>query len=251
MKIKVYLIDDEAPARRELRYLLKQMDDVEIVGEAPNGTIGLKGIRETRPDLVFLDIQMPGLNGLELSRFLAELPERPLLIFATAYEGYAVQAFEVEACDYLLKPFTMERVRKSVVKAEKSMRKEPPPPSTVSMERKAGTDFCKKIPLYKGEVIVPTAPENIRFARSAEGNIMVHAMDGRYRTKSTLNELEQKLAPHGFIRTHRCFLVNINHVLEVIPWFNGSFKLVMDDREKTEVLVSRYNAKELKKHFDI
>lgn len=248
MAIRAYIIDDEAPARRELRYLLERTEGVDVVGEAANSTAALAGIREARPQLVFLDIQIPGLNGLELARFLCALPEKPLLVFATAFDEYAVQAFEVEAVDYLRKPFTLERVAKAVAKAAKILFA---PAGSLAPKAREPGDICRKIPLCRGEAIVPTAPERIIFARSEEGEVVVHAIDGRYRTRFTLNELEQKLATAGFVRTHRSFLVNINHVREVVRWFNGSFKLTMDDKERTVVQVSRYNVKDLKKHFDL
>ncbi|ABB32915.1 transcriptional response regulator LytT [Geobacter metallireducens GS-15] len=240
--MRVFIVDDEAPARRELRYLLERVEGVEVAGEAANGTEALKGIRQTRPQLVFLDIQMPGLSGLELAQFLAELPTRPLLVFATAFQEYALQAFEVEAFDYLLKPFDKERLEKTVMKAARALA----PPAG----REPG-EPGRKIALYRGETIIPTAPERILFARSEGGEVVVHAGDGRYRTRFTLNELEQKLSPSGFVRVHRSFLVNTNHVREVVPWFHGSYKLIMDDREKSEIPVSRYNVKDLKRYFDI
>lgn len=245
--LRTFIIDDEAPARRELRYLLEQISGVEVVGEAANGTAALKGIRESRPGLVFLDIQMPGLNGLELARFLCELPERPLLVFATAYDEYALQAFEVDAIDYLRKPFTLERVAKAVAKARKAVS----PAAAPAVEVRHPTEPGRKIILYRGESIVPVEAARIIFARAEEGEVFVHAVDGRYRSRCTLSELEQKLAASGFVRSHRGYLVNINHVREVIPWFNGSYKLIMDDRERSEVPVSRYNVKDLKRHFDL
>jgi two-component system, LytTR family, response regulator LytT len=246
--LRTFIVDDEAPARRELRYLLEQVQAVEVVGEAANGTAALKGIRETRPQLVFLDIMMPGLSGLELAQFLAELPERPLLVFATAFDSYALQAFEVDALDFLCKPLTLERVARTVAKARKAVAPEAALPGPHA-QHPLGP--CRKVILYRGETIVPTSAERIILARAVEGEVFAHVIDGRYRIRGTLNELEQKLAAAGFVRTHRSFLVNINHVSEVIPWFNGSFKLIMGDRERSEVPVSRYHVKELKRHFDL
>lgn len=259
MNMKVFIVDDEAPARRELKYLLGQTGGVEIVGEASNGSAALKGIMETVPHVVFLDVQMPSLNGLELSNLLGRLPEKPLIIFATAFEKYALAAFDVEAFDYILKPFTIERIRKAVHKAAKYLQLKDAyalPEERLETARTAepkpeALEISKKVPLYKGEKIIPTSPKSILFARVEEGEIIVHTIEGSFRTKSTLNEFESRLSPYGFIRVHRSALVNTNHVKEVIPWFNGSYKLVMNDRERTEILVSRYNVKELKKYFNL
>lgn len=259
MKMKVFIVDDEAPARRELRYLLDQVGGVDIAGEASNGTAALKGIMDSMPHVVFLDVQMPSLNGLELSEVLCRMPERPLIIFATAFEKYALAAFDVEAFDYVLKPFTLERIKKAISKAAKNLNLHPERAAStgsaeagrniVSMQE--NPEFAKKICLYQGEKIIPVTARNILFAKIDEGEISVRTVEGSFGTKFTLNELESRLAPHGFIRVHRSALVNINHVREVIPWFNGSYKLIMNDRERTEILVSRYNAREVKNYFNL
>ena len=248
MTIRTLIIDDEAPARRELRYLLEQLSGVEVVGEAANGTSALKEIREIKPQLVFLDIHMPGMSGLELAQFLSELPAKPLFIFATAFDEYALQAFEVDAVDYLCKPFVLERVAKAVLKAVKALYLETTPHAVAVRD-----DFgaCNKIPLYRGESIIPTSPGQIIFIQSIEGELFAHAVDGKYRIHSTLNELGQKLSKSGFIRPHRSFLINSNHIFEVIPLFNGSYKLIMADGVRTEIPVSRYNMKDFKKYFDL
>lgn len=248
VSLRTFIVDDEAPARRELRYLLEQIPEVVVVGEAANGSAALKGIREEKPALVFLDIQMPGLTGLELAQFLAELPMRPLLIFATACQEHALEAFEVDAVDYLCKPFTRERVAKAVSKAARifaamAVTQETVPPKN--------SDACRKIPLYRGETIIPTGIEKIMFARAEEGEVWVHTVDGILRTRSTLGDLEQKLSQAGFFRPHRSYLVNSAHVREVIPWFNGGYKLIMGDKDKTEIPVSRYNVGDLKRHFEL
>ncbi|HMK44195.1 MAG TPA: LytTR family DNA-binding domain-containing protein [Dissulfurispiraceae bacterium] len=248
MTLRACIIDDEAPARRELKFLLDQIGDVEVVCEAGNGTLGLKKVRENNPDVVFLDINMPGLNGLELSQILADLPTRPLIVFATAYEQYALQAFDVSAFDYILKPFEIERLQKTFAKIRRTLHQ---PASADQLAAPAEAARILKIPAYKNDRIIPLAPEKILCARAVEGDVIIQTFDGQFLTKSTLNELEQKLVPHGFIRTHRSSLVNLQHIAEIIPWFNGSYKLILGDKQKTEILVSRYNAKELKKHLDL
>jgi two-component system, LytTR family, response regulator LytT len=257
MKLRVFIVDDEAPARRELKYLLAQTGAVEIVGEAASGSAALRAILESLPQVVFLDVQMPSLNGIELSHLLGRLPEKPLIIFSTAFEKYALAAFDVEAFDYILKPFTIERIQKAVSRALKFFQLievssvSDSRPESARLERIEPLEVSRKIPLYRGEKIIPTAPQSILFARVEDGEITVRTVDGSYRTRSTLNELEARLSQYGFVRVHRSALVNTNHVKEVSPWFNGSYKLVMNDRERTEIQVSRYNVKELKQFLNL
>lgn len=251
MTIKAFIVDDEIPAREELRYLLQQVEGIIVVGEAGSGNTALAGIRKTNPELLFLDIHMPGISGIELAQLLAQLPTHPLVIFATAFENYACEAFEVEAVDYLLKPFTLERVAKAVSKAARLMGSKPAPVDATTASGDGHEGCSGKLPLYQGERIIPTSPERIIFAQADEGSVHVHTATERYRSRSTLTELENKLGRHGFVRVHRSFLVNTNHVLEAIPWFNGSFRLTMDDRNRTEIMVSRYHAKDLKRSLDL
>ncbi|MFP5239815.1 MAG: LytR/AlgR family response regulator transcription factor [Acidobacteriota bacterium] len=248
--MNVFIIDDEGPVRRELRYLLGRIEGVTVVGEAANGTAAMQELRTLQPELVFLDVQMPGLSGVELSYLFDDLPRKPLLVFVTAYEEHAVQAFELDALDYILKPFTLDRLRKSIDKARRYLRLDSGQPSQPASAA-TPQPMEKRIPLYDGERIVPTHPKHIFYVSSDEGRITVHAVHGRYTAKATIAELEERLAPHGFFRAHRSHLVNLNHVAEIIPWTGGSYKLVMSDKERSEILVSRYNAKDLKAHFDL
>ncbi|KAB0665413.1 response regulator [Oryzomonas japonica] len=252
MTITVFIIDDEAPARRELRYLLEQVGDVDVLGEASNPSQGLQGIRETKPQLVFLDIQLPGLSGIELAQVIRELPDKPLVVFATAFEQFAVQAFNVDAFDYILKPFTLERVAKSIHKAGKALDtqvKARKPLAPQEIAHSPEKPDIKRIIVHKGGKMIPVPPESIVFIRATEGEALVHTTDGVFTSKSTLNTLENVLEPYSFVRVHRNSLVNLNCIIEIIPWFNGSCKLVMNDNGGSEVLVSRYNAKDLKQRL--
>lgn len=250
MSISVFIIDDEAPARRELRFLLEQVEGVEILGEAANPSQALRGIRETNPQVIFLDIQLPGLNGIELAQVIRELPGKPLIIFATAFEQFAVEAFNLEAFDYILKPFTLERVAKSIGKAEKAARAlrldSPIPPDSQHLLEK--TDI-KRVPVYKRGKMIPIPPDSIVFIRCDEGETLVHTVDEVFTAKNTLNALERILKPYAFVRVHRNSLVNMNRIIEIIPWFSGSCKLVMNDTHHSEVTVSRYNTKNLKERL--
>jgi DNA-binding LytR/AlgR family response regulator len=285
MSISVFIIDDEGPVRRELTHHLSRMEDVVVVGEAASAAKAMPGMRALAPDLVFLDVRMPGLSGLELAYLLGELPRKPLLVFVTAYEEHAVKAFELDALDYILKPFTRERLERAVDKARRALgvgeasgRIAPasrtgsalpgvegaipagqtgsPRPSLEAAAPGSPAELSppaneRRIPLYDGERIVPTHPKHIFHVASLEGRIVVAAVHGRYTARSTLAELEARLLPHGFFRAHRSHLVNLNHVAEIIPWSGGSYKLVMSDRERSEIMVSRYNVKELKEYFDL
>jgi DNA-binding LytR/AlgR family response regulator len=245
MQITVFIVDDEAPARRELRFLLEQIDGILVAGEAANGSEALKGLKKYHPDLLFLDIQMPGLSGLELAEVIGQLPNPPLLVFATAYQEFALPAFEVQAFDYLLKPFAPERLQQTIMKAYRHL--------TGSETASAEAPFAKvsKIPLYRGETIIPTSPDQIMFVCSEQGENRVQVGSESLRSRWTLQELERRLAPFGFFRPHRSWLVNCDHVREVVPWFGGSYKLVMADKERTEIQVSRYQIKELKQRFTL
>ena len=249
--MKVFIIDDEGPVRRELRYLLGRIEGVDVVGEAASGSSAMQELRTLQPDVVFLDVQMPGLSGVELSYLFDDLPRKPLLVFVTAYEEHAVQAFELDALDYILKPFTLDRLRKSIEKTGRYLRLSEAPPIQPASPPDTRQPLEKRIPLYDGERIVPTHPRHIFYVSSDEGRITVHAVHGSYTAKATIAELEERLAPHGFFRAHRSHLVNLNHVAEIVPWTGGSYKLVMSDKERSEILVSRYNVKDLKAHFDL
>jgi len=238
MTVGAFIVDDEAPARRELRYLLEQVPEVAILGEACNPSQALQGIREKRPQLVFLDIQLPGLNGIELAQVIGEFAEPPLIVFATAFQQFAVDAFSVDAFDYILKPFTFERVKKTVAKAVHAVGPERRP-----LPEQSG---IKRVLVQKRGKQIPVAPESIVFICAEEGEAQVHTRDGIFSSKSTVSALEELLAPYAFVRVHRNSLVNLNCIIEIIPWFSGSCKLVLNDAPRSQVLVSRYHAKELK-----
>lgn len=246
--IKVIIVDDESPARSELRFLLEQIKDVSVIGEAANGSAALKIISEIRPDVAFVDIQMPGLTGLELSKIISELKDPPLFVFATAFQDYAIKAFESEAFDYILKPFVFERVVKTISKASEYLEMKKIHDCAGGVP-KPGDTRVKKILLYDEEKIIPTSPSQIIFARRERSAVVVKTVCGTFISRLTLNALEARLSKSGFVRTHRSSIVNVNYIQEVIPWFNGSIRLIMNDKEKTEIDVSRYNAKNLKNHF--
>lgn len=260
--IRALLVDDEAPARSELRYLLEQTgDQVVVMGEAPSGEEALRLAAEGEPDVVFLDIMMSGCDGLEVAQELLKLPRPPLVIFATAYDRYALRAFELKAVDYLLKPFRGERVRaavervKTLLADDRGLREQLQ--RLLALLEGGELDWMRpakqprgpgtpRIPVEKKGRICLLDPREIRFAYSEARVIFVRTRDEHYRCRFTFTELEEKLGPR-FMRVQKSFLVNLDHVKEMIPWFRGTFLLVMDDDKGTEIPVSRLMVGDLRR----
>lgn len=257
MSISTIIIDDEQLAREELSYLLKSVDDVEIVAQGSNGLEAVHLIREHNPDLVFLDVQMPGLDGFQVIKKLVDkkLP-LPQIVFATAFDQYAVRAFEVNAVDYLLKPFDKKRVAQSV---EKARRKLSAPAtssgrieSLINLLEQQQKPQQQKILLRSGGRLILVDQKDICFATIDEGVITVATshMEGHSNCR-TLEELLESLDPNLFWRAHRSHVVNINRIKEVLPWFKSSYQLRMDDRKQTELPVSRAQTKRLRELFGL
>ena len=244
--IRVVVVDDEELARARIKGLLGAFDDLECVGEAENGLQAVERIRELGPDLVFLDIQMPGMDGFEV---LAALEDVPLVIFATAYDEYALKAFEVNSIDYLLKPIEKERLASAVARARGllaggELGRE--------IERIAGlvrTRGVDRLPVQRGKKIVLVDHANIVWIEASEGLVFVHTADQRFLANITMAELEARLDPTTFFRTHRSSIVNLNHVVEIVPWFGGKYKVVVGDSGRSEVVLSRARAKALRAIF--
>ncbi len=254
MALSAVIVDDEQLARDELAYLLKSVDDVQVVAQGKNGVEAVNLIKEHSPDLVFLDVQMPGLDGFGVIKKLMDRKVRmPQIVFATAYDQYAVKAFEVNAVDYLLKPFDKHRVAQSVKKAKdkvgtaagpterletlvRSMLEQKPQPSKVLIKA-AGRLFL-------------VDQKDICYASIEDGVITVVTaqMEGQSNCR-TLEELLDSLDPNLFWRAHRSYLVNINRIREVVPWFKSSYQLRMDDKKQSEIPVSRAQTKRLRELF--
>ncbi len=245
--ISAVLVDDEKLASDELAYQLKEFADVEIIATAANGLEALKLIEDLEPDLVFMDVQMPGLDGMSVIRKLREknIP-LPHFVMATAYDQYAVEAFRWEALDYLLKPVEKERLavavdraRKAIAEKSKAAPAESPAPKP-SLQR-------SKLLVKSGHRNFIVDAQDVVYATIEDGLITVVAntMEGQSNYR-TIEELQSNLDPDMFWRVHRSFLVNIHRIKEVIPWFKSSFQLKMDDKKQTEIPVSRVQTKRLR-----
>jgi two-component system, LytTR family, response regulator LytT len=245
--LSTILVDDEKLASDELAYQLKGFPDVDIVATASNGIEAVKLIESLEPDLVFLDVQMPGLDGMGVIRKLREknIP-LPHFVMASAYDQYAVEAFRWEALDYLLKPvekdrlaLAIERARKAVDEKLKAAQPEMPPPKP-SLQR-------TKLLVKSNHRNFIVDAQDVVYATIDDGLITVvaTALEGQSNYR-TIEELQSNLDPDMFWRVHRSYLVNIHRIREVIPWFKSSFQLRMDDKKQTEIPVSRVQTKRLR-----
>ena len=258
MSLSAVIVDDEQLARDELAFLLNELQDVEVVAQGKNGVEAVSLVKEHNPDLLFLDVQMPGLDGFGvIKKLLDKKVALPKIVFATAFDQYAVKAFEVNAVDYLLKPFDRKRVVRSVKGAQQD-----------------GIEWClgRAIGGFGSHVREPEASgaENSaqsgrkNVSRQSEGHLLClhrgwshqrsdhrRQRDGGESNCRTLEELLESLDPDLFWRAHRSFLVNINRIKEVVPWFKSSYQLRMDDKKQTEVPVSRAQTKRLRELFGL
>ena len=245
--ISAIVVDDEKLASDELSYQLREFADVEVIATASNGIEAVQLIMDLEPDLVFLDVQMPGLDGMGVIRKLREkgIP-LPYFVMATAYDQYAVEAFKWEALDYLLKPVekerlsqAVERARKGVAERQKAAPAELPPPKP-SLQR-------TKLLVKNNQRNFIVDAQDVVYATIEDGLITVvaSAMEGQSNYR-TIEELQSNLDPDMFWRVHRSYLVNIHRIKEVIPWFKSSFQLRMDDKKQTEIPVSRVQTKRLR-----
>jgi two-component system LytT family response regulator/two-component system response regulator LytT len=259
MSLSAVIVDDEQLARDELAYLLKNIGDVDVVAQGKNGVEAVNLIREHSPDLVFLDVQMPGLDGFGvIKKLLDKKIPLPKIVFATAFDEYAVKAFEVNAVDYLLKPFDRKRVAQAIQKARSKL--EGAGTSSEKLETlmrmlEAQKPQTSKVLLKSSGRLFLISQKDICFASIEDGVITVvttgaSGMEGQSNCR-TLEELLDSLDPNLFWRTHRSFLVNINRIKEVVPWFKSSYQLRMDDKKQTEIPVSRVQTKRLRELFGL
>lgn len=240
MRARCLIVDDEAPAREELRYLLGEFDQVQVVGEATNAEEALTLLRSLAYDIVLLDIRMPGGSGIEVAEALRSGPHPPKVIFTTAYPDYAPEAFDLDAADYLVKPFDAERLGRALARALE------PAADTPAASEAEPTDPLGRIPVQQGDRTVLVDASSIIFATAARGYSYLQLAGERVLVSYSLNELERRLKGH-FYRTHRSYLVNLDHVRELRPDFKGALVLVMDDHRRSRVEVSRRHARELRR----
>ncbi len=257
MPLSAVIVDDEQLARDELSYLLKSVEDVNIVAQGRNGLEAINLIKEHAPDLVFLDVQMPGLDGFGVIKKLVDRKIAvPQIVFATAYDQYAVKAFEVNAIDYVLKPFDKKRVSQAIEKARKKIQSAGAAGQqkldTLVKLLEAQRPQNSKVLLRSAGRLFLVDQKDVCFASIEDGIISVVAthLEGQSNCR-TLEELLGGLDSETFWRAHRSFVVNINRIKEVVPWFKSSYQLRMDDKKQTEIPVSRAQTKRLRELFGL
>ncbi len=247
--MKTLIIDDEQLARQRLKRLLKPFEEFEIIGEAVNGADGLEQIETLKPELIFLDIEMPVLNGFEM---LSRLQHQPKVVFTTAYDQYAIKAFEEDSIDYLLKPIEAERLAKTVKKLQQNMQQPAPAlPLEALMQQLFVKKELKTLTVKIGDKILLIKLTDIVYIEAEDKYVFLHTTDGRkHLTDFTITTLEEKL-PEPFIRIHRSTIINTEHIKEIRKGFNGALVFVMNNTAGSKLTSSRSNGDALRERFDI
>jgi len=237
MFLRIIIVDDEPYIRDELRYFLDRIDNVEIVGETGHGDEVLGLVQALQPDAVFLDIELQYTNGISIARQLAELENSPAIVLATAYDKYAVLGYEIDVVDYVLKPFSQERLEKAISKIDSRNRK--PKRMADTFER------LGKLCVSKNDKLFLKSLDDIVFFEANNKSVRVVCGLEEYACQYTLKDLEELLSKDNFVRIHKSFIVNLDHIVEITPWFNYTLKLKMVDKEE-DVIVNRSYVKRFK-----
>ncbi|MBP7663420.1 MAG: response regulator transcription factor [Shewanella sp.] len=234
--LKAIIVEDEYLAREELEYLVKSHSEIDIVASFEDGLEAFKYLQDHEVDVVFLDIQIPSIDGLLLAKNLHKSTHPPHVVFVTAYKEFAVEAFELEAFDYILKPYNEPRIISLLQKIEQVGRQAPKP------QHEAASNTSRTVNLVKGERIIVTPCEQIYYAVADEKLTYVYTRTDRYVMQMTISEFVSRLPAEGFFRCHRSYCVNINKIREIVPWFNSTYLIRLHDLS-FEVPVSRSNIK--------
>jgi DNA-binding LytR/AlgR family response regulator len=247
--VRILIVDDEASARSRLRKLLSGLAGVEIAGEASDGLRAVAEVERLRPDLILLDVQMPGLTGFEVLRALPAGGPVPLVVFVTAYDEFALAAFEANAVGYLVKPVNRERLAAAVQRARTLCEAGGHAGQELARARKAAdaaAPALRQVVARKRDRFVLIPVERILLVRVEDGLVKVRAGEAAYRTDYQLADLAARLPDPPFFRAHRTAVVNLDRVLEIAPYFNSTFLLVLDDGKRTEIQTSERQSRRLR-----
>jgi two-component system LytT family response regulator len=236
MKIRTIIVDDVDLARERIKILLDD-DEIEIVGEARNGREAIKAVRDLQPDLVFLDVQMPQIGGFDVIETIG-VEKMPVVIFVTAYDEFALRAFEINAVDYLLKPFDEERLKKAVARAKREiLRQEPAAEIEERLRRllkevKPEPKYLKRIPVKSSRGMTLVLTDEIDWINSAGHYLEIHAGRETHLIRERLSQIEQRLDPETFIRVHRSIIVNLDRIKSLHPLFNGDHLIILQNGQE-------------------
>ncbi|SMC92258.1 LytR/AlgR family response regulator transcription factor [Sporomusa malonica] len=236
MRIKAVIIDDEQPICDEIEFLLSQQTDIEVCATFTNCVDALIYILEKKPEMVFLDVNMPGMSGMEMAKKLSGMNKSPYIVFITAFPEHAVEAFDTPAVGYVTKPVTQEKLGKALAKVRNLSAK-------TSNEKGSQT---AKVCVVTGDKIIPLSKKDIVFIYVKDKDVYVRTRTGEFSAMLTLQEFDSLLTEATFLRIHRQYIINLDEILEITPWFHGSYLLRMNDLAKQEVPVSRNRAKHFK-----
>ncbi|MFW6085070.1 MAG: LytR/AlgR family response regulator transcription factor [Gemmatimonadota bacterium] len=254
--IRIVVVDDEPVARRGLVRLLDAEEGVEVVGQAADGEEALSVLRRERPDAVFLDVEMPGIDGLLVAEGLRGLEHPPLVVFVTAFDQYAVQAFEMEAADYILKPFDAERLQQVLGRVRRQLRRsalDDLDASTRVLRELGGPGTTgsgpgERLVIRDGGTVVFLRPEEVDWIEAAGNYVRVRAGHDEHLVRATLSDMEERLGPHGFLRASRSALVNLARVRRVSPGSSGTYVAVLEDGRR--IPISRRAAPRLRRAIE-
>lgn len=241
--IQTIIVDDEPYSRDELKHLLAAHDDMQLVGEADAAAQALKLILEKDPDLVFLDIDMPQMNGMELAEALTKMKRTPLIVFATAHADYAARAFRIDALDYLLKPFDEEELEETLKRVRAHLSKD-------ATQHESEKTKLTRLAIEAEGSIRYIEPQSILYMVREERETVIFTRQESFRMKTSLKELKQKLKGYSFFQSHKSYIVNLAEIDQLIPWFNGAYQLKMKGRNE-DIPVSRTYVKELREKLEL
>jgi two-component system, LytTR family, response regulator LytT len=239
--IKILIADDERYNRDELKHLLSTFPSIQVIGEAESGEAAIMKAIQLQPDVIFLDVEMPKLNGMEAAKSLMELKKVPLIIFATAYPQFAAEAFRYEAIDYLLKPYDEEQLQQTIQRIEKQLR------SPVENET---SKLAGKLAVEEEGEIFYIEPKEILYMSRDDKVSRIITKSGEYEVKTPLKDLENRLKPFSFFRVHKSYLVNLSYVTRLTPWFNGAYQLELEGRKEL-LSVSRNYVRALRTELEL
>jgi len=247
--IKALLVDDEFPARGELRCLLEEIGGVKVVGECEDGEEAVEFVQDNEVDVVFMDIKMSAKDGVSAAWEMAGLPFAPKVVFVTGFDDYAVKAFELNAADYLIKPFSKTRLEQTICKLRDYFGSKG---AARPNDRRESGVGCEIITLWSADRLVVVKLQEVFYARvEKKGKVSVCTEKGVFSTSLTLREIARKLTPPAFLQTHKSFIVNTKKIREIIPWFNKTYVLSLEGCTGERIPVSRCYLKQFKQSMGI